>query len=110
MPNWEAAVSKWQTAKPAALALLIGLVAGPYISNALGWQVTSGTAAARARAGIVEQLASVCVAQARTEVPDPSELEPTARGSLAKKWAVMGGTSDSDVTTACAEKLGRATD
>jgi hypothetical protein len=104
MTNWEAAALKWQTAKPAALALLVGLVAGPYISNALGWQVTSGTAAARARAGVVEQLASVCDAQARTEVQDPSKLESTARGGLAKKWAVMPGgpSADSDVTTACA--------
>jgi hypothetical protein len=101
--------SRWEKAKPVALALVVGLVAGPYISNGLGWQVTSGTAAARMRAGIVEQLASVCYAQARTEVRDPSKLDQTARGELAKKWALMpGGTSArSDVTAACAEKLGR---
>lgn len=53
MASREAAASKWQTAQPAVLALVLGLVAGPYISNALGWQVTSGTASARARANIV---------------------------------------------------------
>ena len=99
--------SKWENAKPAALALVAGLVAGPYISNALGWQVTSGTALSRERAGIVERLASVCDAQARTEDRDPSKLDQFARDNLAKKWAVMPGatTADADVTTACAGKL-----
>jgi hypothetical protein len=99
--------SKWENAKPAAFALMVGLVAGPYISNALGWQVTSGTSISRERAGIIEQLASVCDAQARTEVHNPRKLEQTARGDLAKKWAVMPGATgaDADVTTACAGKL-----
>jgi hypothetical protein len=89
---------------------MVGLVAGPYISNALGWQVTSGTALARERAGIVEQLALVCDAQARTEVRDPTKLDRNARGDLARKWAVMPGrtSADLDVTTACAGKLERA--
>lgn len=91
MTNREAAALRWHTVKPAALALLVGLVAGPYISNALGWQVTSGTATDRARAGIVAQLASICDARARTEVQDPGKLEPSARSSLAKTWAIMPG-------------------
>jgi len=109
MASRGAAASKWQTAQPAVLALVLGLLAGPYISNALGWQVTSGTASARARADIVERLASVCAAQARMDIPDPSKLDQTARGSLAEKWAVMPGETSAafDVTTACAGKLGR---
>ena len=96
--------------KLAALALLIGLAAGPYISNFLGWQVTSSTALTRERAGIVDRLAAVCDAQARAEVQDPSKLDWDARGNLAKKWAVMPGatSADTDVLAACAEKLGRA--
>jgi hypothetical protein len=96
--------------KLAALALLIGLAAGPYISNFLGWQVTSGTALTLERAGIVERLAAVCDAQARTEVQDPSKLDWDARGNLAKKWAIMPGatSTDTDVMAACAEKLARA--
>jgi predicted MFS family arabinose efflux permease len=101
--------SKWDNARPAALALMLGLVAGRYISNFLGWQVASGTLA-RQRAAIVEQLASICNAQARTEVQDPSKLDRIARGDLAEKWAVMPGrtAADSDVTAACAGKLGGA--
>lgn len=91
MASREAAASKWQTAQPAVLALVLGLVAGPYISNALGWQVTSGTASARARANIVQRLAWVCAAQARMEIPDPSKLDQTARASLADKWTVYAG-------------------
>ena len=110
MASREAAASNWQSAQPAVLALVLGLVAGPYISNALGWQVTSGTASARARADVVERLASVCAAQARMEIPDSSKLDQTARASLAEKWAVMPGETSAafDVTTACSGKLGRA--
>lgn len=102
--------SRWEKAKPVALALVVGLVAGPYISNGLGWQVTSETASARMRAGLVEQLASFCDAQARAEVRDPSKLDQGARDSLAEKWALLpGGTSaPSAVAAACAGKLGRA--
>jgi hypothetical protein len=62
--------SKWENAKLAALALMLGLVGVPYLSNFLGWQVASGTVLARERAAIVEQLASICHAQARREVGD----------------------------------------
>src|SRR5689334_8918776 len=64
MTAWENAASKWTAAKPAAIALAIGLVAGPLISNAIGWQVTSGTARAEIHAGIVEQQAMFCEARA----------------------------------------------
>jgi hypothetical protein len=101
---------KWENAKPVALALILGLVAGPYISNFLGGQVASGTVLARERAAIIEQLASIGNAQARREVQDPSKLDRIARGDLAQKWAVMpgGSAADSDVTAAGAGKLGRA--
>jgi hypothetical protein len=110
MASRETAASKWQTAQPLVLTLVLGLIAGPYISNVLGWQVTSGAASARARADVVERLSSVCAAQARMEIPDPSKLDQSARASLAEKWAVMPGDISAafDVTTACAGKLGRA--
>jgi hypothetical protein len=110
MASREAAASKWQTAQPFVLALVLGLIAGPYISNALGWQVTSGAASAQARADVVERLSSVCAAQARMEITNPSELDPTARARLAEKSAVMPGETSAafDVTIACAGKLGRA--
>ena len=94
MASREAAASKWQTAQPLVLALVLGLIAGPYISNALGWQVTSGAASAQARIGIA----------------NPSELDLTARARLAEKSAVMPGETSAafDVTIACAGKLGRA--
>ena len=102
--------SRWDNAKPAVLALVVGLLAGPYLSNFLGWQVASGTVSARERASIVERLASICDAQARTEVQDPSRLDGPDRGDLAKKWAVMpgGAAADLDVVAACAAKLARA--
>jgi len=72
--------------------------------------VASGTVLARERAVIVEQLASICDAQARTEVRNPSKLDRIARGDLADKWAVMPGASaaDPDVRAACGGKLERA--
>jgi hypothetical protein len=107
MTAWENAASKWTAAKPAAIALAIGLVAGPLISNYIGWQVTSGTARAEVHAGIVEQQAMFCEARARAAMPTAAKLDWTARYELAGKWAVMPGSApaDSDVTSACATKL-----
>ncbi len=107
MTAWENAASKWSAAKPAAIALAIGLVAGPLISNYIGWQVTSGTARAEVHAGIVEQQAMFCEARARAAMPTAAKLDWTARYELAGKWAVMPGSApaDSDVTSACATKL-----
>jgi hypothetical protein len=107
MTAWENAVAKWTAVKPAAIALAIGLVAGPLISNAIGWQVTSHTARAELHAGIVEQQAVFCEARARAAVPTAAKLDWDARYALAGKWAVMPGSdpADSDVTSACARKL-----
>jgi hypothetical protein len=86
---------------------VIGLIAGPIITSIAGWQVLSGTARDQLQAGMVEQQATFCAANARIEVPDTSKLEYAARNELAKKWAVMPGTTTaaSDVTNACARKL-----
>lgn len=107
MTVWEKAASRWTVAKPLAIALAIGLVAGPLISNFVGWQVTSGTARAEVQAGIVEQQAMFCAARARADVPTAATLDWTARYDLAVKWAAMPGSApaDSDVTSACARKL-----
>jgi hypothetical protein len=106
MTAWDNAASKWQTAKPAAIALAVGLVAGPLISNYMGWQVTNRTAQAEVHAGIVEQQAVYCETRARTEVPASAALDWTARYQLAVKWAATGtAAADSDVTSACARKL-----
>jgi hypothetical protein len=90
-----------------AIALAIGLVAGPLISNYIGWQVTSGTANAEMRESVVDQLAQVCNTRARTEVADPSKLEWEARSALAKKYVVEPGAplAGLEVSGACARKL-----
>lgn len=72
--------SRWENARFAAVALMIGLVAGPYMSNFLGWQVTSGTALARERAGIVEQLASICDAQGAHRSAESGQARPDFPG------------------------------
>jgi NADH-quinone oxidoreductase subunit I len=74
MTMWQSAASKWDMAKPVVFALAIGLIAGPFISSFAGWQVTTGTARAQLRDGVVEQQAAVCNARARAEVQDPSKL------------------------------------
>lgn len=101
------AASAWASAKPKVMYLAIGLIAGPIVTNIAGWQVLSGTARDQARAGVVEQRAMFCAANARTEVPDASKLDYNARNTLAKKWAVMPGATEaeSDVTNACARML-----
>ena len=107
MATTSTAASKWESAKPKLTYFVIGLIAGPIITSIAGWQVLSGTARDQLQAGMVEQQATFCAANARIEVPDTSKLEYAARNELAKKWAVMPGTTTaaSDVTNACARKL-----
>lgn len=99
--------SMWESIKPKAIYLAIGLVAGPVLSGMFGWQVLTGTANDQLRAGIVDQQAVFCAANAHAETADTSKLDYTARNELAKKHAVMpGGTAaDFDVVSACAKKL-----
>ena len=103
----QTAKARWQTVKPKLTYLVIGLIAGPIITSLAGWQVLSGTARDQLHAGIVEQQATFCAANAHTEMPDTSKLDYTGRNDLAKKWAVMPGATvaESDVTSACARKL-----
>ena len=103
----QTATARWHTVKPKLIYLVIGLIAGPIITSIAGWQVLSGTARDQTHAGIIEQQATFCAASARIEMPDTSKLDYTARNDLAKKWAVMPGTTtaESDVTNACARKL-----
>ena len=87
---------------------MLGLVVGPFISNMIGWQVTSGTSEEKVRASVVEQQALFCVERVRATGQDMSGLEYSARRDLAEKWGVMPGqdSTDYDVTYACSEKLG----
>ncbi len=107
MTTWQTATSKWTTIKPTVIGLAIGLVAGPLISNYLGWQVTSSSAQTQLRDGVVETQAAFCNTWARAAVAEPGKLDWNARTELAKKWAVMPGSTaaESDVTSACARKL-----
>jgi hypothetical protein len=104
----ETAAAKWAAAKPSAIALAIGLVAGPIISGFAGFQVRTSTAEAAARAGIVEQQALFCAERARgAGATGAAPLDWQARNELARRWAAMPGsaTVDSDVVYACSGKL-----
>jgi len=99
--------AKWARIKPMAIALAVGLVLGPFVSNAMGWQVTSSSAKAQAYVGVVEQRALICEARARAEVKEPAKLDWDARSALARKMATLPGVAEPDweMTNACAGKL-----
>jgi hypothetical protein len=101
------AAAKWKAAKPAAIGLAIGLIAGPIISGLAGFQVRTGTAQAAARAGVVEQQAAFCAERARAAAGGTAPLDWQARTDLARKWAAMPGSAvvDPEVVYACAGKL-----
>lgn len=107
MTNMQMAQAKWRAVKPIVFALAIGLVAGPLVSNYLGWQVTRGAAQTQMRDNVIEQLAMVCAARAKAEVADTGALDWSARNALAKKWVVTAGAplADLDVADACARRL-----
>jgi hypothetical protein len=100
-------VAAWQTAKPIIMAFAIGLVAGPIVTNLMGWQVLSGAADAKLRDAIVEQSALFCAQRIRDEVKAPGDLDFAARTALAEKWGIVPGATAADpaVTEKCAFKL-----
>lgn len=101
------AKQRWEAARPKVYALAVGLVAGPLISSLAGWQITSRTADAQLKTGLIEQQAAFCQARAHAEVRDTSKLDWDGRQKLAAKWAVMPGAkaADAEVVSACAWKL-----
>ena len=99
-------IQEW---RPRIVFLVIGLVLGPFISNWLGWQVTTGTMDSAVQNAVVAYQAELCAkrAQADPEVT-PDVLENwTSRRELAEKWAVLPGEekADSDVVSECASRL-----
>ena len=100
-------MAAWQKAKPIVMALAFGLIAGPIVTNQLGWQVTSGKAEAAIREAVVEQGALFCVQRVKAEVEAPGDLDFNARSQLAEKWGIVPGAASADpaVTEKCAFKL-----
>lgn len=99
-------IQEW---RPRILFLVIGLVLGPFISNWLGWQVTTGTMDSAVQNSVVAYRAELCAkrAQADPEVT-PDVLENwTSRRELAEKWAVLPGEekADNKVVSECASRL-----
>jgi hypothetical protein len=102
----QSAGAEWQRIKPRFFALVIGLLAGPVITNLVGLQILTSTAARRAQAGLVEQQAQFCEARARAEVPHPASLDWNGRNELARRFAAMpGATATREAAFACALRL-----
>lgn len=102
---------RWERAKPVALALIGGLIAGPILTGMLGFQTRTSTAEAAMRASVVEQQAMFCNERARATLPAGTTRLDWNRGyDLAKQWAAMPGAAagaavDPDVQQACARRL-----
>ena len=103
----EAAAARWAAAKPIAIGLAIGLVAGPVISGFAGFQVRTSTAQTAMRASVVDQQATFCAERARAASTGTAVLDWQGRSDLARKWAAMPGSAivDTDVVYACSGKL-----
>lgn len=101
---------RWEAFKLPAIALLIGLIAGPLISNAAGWQVRATTADRQIHDSAVHQQALVCAAMARADTPDTVSLSWSARRDLGEKYAIMPGRTlaEPDVAGACTDLLAQA--
>ena len=99
--------ARWDRLRPRFWALVLGLVAGPIISNFAGMQTLSSTATQRVQTGLVEQQAQYCDALARAEVKEPGKLDWTARNKLAERFAIMPGATAAsyEVTNLCSRKL-----
>lgn len=109
--SWQdRAVRHWNNIRPVALALGLGLIAGPLISNYMGWQMTRGNAERQINASGVQQQAMVCAALARNANPDAASLGWAPRNELAEKFAVMPGRDSAamGVANACSQMLAEA--
>jgi hypothetical protein len=98
----------WRSPWAAVLALSVGLVAGPFLSSALGWQIGADAARAQMLSSLIEQQAAYCNAQARADVLESGvQLDWRVRTDLAMKWASMPGSPGAtpDVVRACERKL-----
>jgi hypothetical protein len=100
--------SKWSKIKPLVYALALGLIAGPVISNSVGWQLTRSTSEMNVRNALIEMQATFCLERFLASGQSAKGLEYSARKDYAAKWAVMPGQdkSEYDVRYACAEKIG----
>lgn len=98
---------RWDTIKPAAYALVVGLIAGPILSSMLGFQVLSSTARDRSQSAGIAVQAEICAAQARIADPKAGELDWSARRDLADHWAIMPGAKEAapGVASACGNLL-----
>src|SRR3546814_6037632 len=70
---------RWDTIKPVAYALAVGLIAGPILSSMLGFQILSSTARERSQTAAVAVQAQICATQARIADPKAGELDWSAR-------------------------------
>jgi hypothetical protein len=99
--------ARWVRAKPIAMGIAIGLVAGPIVSGMLGFQMRSSTARTLAHEGVIAQQAIFCADRARAETPNVAALDWSARSDLARRFATMPGAErvDYEVQRACADRL-----
>lgn len=107
-PAWQDRLSdQWNTVKLPVFALAVGLVAGPLLSNYMGWQVTRGHAERQSTISAIEPQATICAFNARANTPDSANLGWAARRELADKFAVMPGSdvAAAGVSDACAQRL-----
>ena len=105
-------MSKLSEFRIPAIALVVALIAGPIISNLLGWQVSSGTMEEQMGAAVVEQQALFCEERARadpayTDAAAFKALDFSAKREFATPHAQMPGqgSADSAVVRACVNKL-----
>jgi hypothetical protein len=100
--------SRWKPPKGVIPAFLFGMLVGPMVLSYFGVTVTSRTANASLREGVLQLQASLCEIKARTEVVDPAKLDGTARHDLAAKHAATqpNGNADYEVVNLCSNKLG----
>lgn len=104
-PTFQDRVSDgWDRIKLPAFMLALGLIAGPLLSNAMGWQMTRSAAERQSADSAIHQQAMICAYNAAGDIPDSTKLDWSARRTLSEKYAVMPGrdVAEPGVAAACA--------
>lgn len=97
----------WDRIKIPAAMLVVGLIAGPLLSNAMGWQVTRSAAERQSAESAIHQQAMICAYNAGGDIPDAATLDWSTRRTLSEKYAIMPGrdVAEPGVAAACARLL-----
>lgn len=104
--------ARWRPWRLPVYGFLVGFVAGPFLSAALGLQVTTAALHDAVRQAVVREQAAMCELLARRNAEDLAGLDVEARIELAERHARFPWVDEvnTEVVNRCSNGLARGLD